>query len=124
MAACRCALAALALAVGLAGCAKPPPDLDAEPAGAVPLPLGERHPDTLQCGEGYCTDWYRLEIPAKGALSIEIGPGAPEVPLAGLSARLVDAEGATLASESLAKGVHLQLRSVVAAGTYLVEISP
>ena len=130
MAARRRALAALVLAAGLGGCAKPPPDLDAEPAGAVPLPLGERHADTLQCSEGDCADWYRLEAPEKGALTVEVGPGAREVPLekaaplGGLTARLVDAAGATLATESLAKGDHLQLHADVAPGTYLVEITP
>jgi hypothetical protein len=120
----RRVLAGLALAAALASCAKPLPDLDAEPAGAVLLPFGERHVDTLRCGDGDCADWYRLEVPAKGALTVEVGPGAAEVPLTGLTARLVDAEGATVASDSLAKGGHLQLRTVVAPGTYLVEVTP
>jgi len=117
-------LASLALAAALLACAKPPPDLDAQPAGALPLALDQRHPDTLECGEGDCADWYRLEVPAKGLLTVALGPGAPEAPRGGLSARLVDAQGQTLAVAASANGEPLELKAPVAAGAALVEVTP
>ena len=124
MSARRAALAPLALAAALLACAKPPPDLDAEPTGAVPLALDQRHADTLECDEGDCADWYRLDVPAKGLLSVDLGPGAPDAPPGGLSARMVDAKGETLAIAASSHGEPLQLKAPVAAGTVLVEVTP
>jgi len=120
----RRAAPALLLAAALGACAKPPPDLDAQPAGAVPLPLDQRHADTLECDEGDCADWYRVDVPAKGLLMVDLGPGAPETAKGGLSARLLDAKGETLAIAASAHGESLELKAPVAAGPVLVEVTP
>lgn len=118
------ALAPLALAAALLACAKPPPDPDAQPAGAVPLALDQRHVDTLQCDENDCADWYRLDVPAKGLLMVDLGPGAPETPPGGLSARMLDDKGETLAIAASAHGESLELKAPVGAGPVLVEVTP
>jgi hypothetical protein len=111
-------LACLALAA-LAGCAKPPPDLDAQPDGAIALPLGQTHADTLACKEGDCADWYRIAVPGAGELSVDV---APQGRAAGLETRLVDAEGATLAQSQGGAAGARRLHSSVTRCAVLVRI--
>ena len=118
MRAARGALAWIALAA-LAGCAKPPPDLDGEPGGAVALPLGETHADTLACKQGDCADWYRIEVPGAGELSVDV---AGEPSGAGLETSLLDAKGAPLAQAGGGSGTARHLHSSVTRGAFLVRV--
>jgi hypothetical protein len=114
--------ALLLLAAALvAGCAKPPPDLDGEPGGAIGLPLGQVHADTLACKKGDCADWYRIAVPGPGKLSVELDPAGGKDGGAGLAARLVDASGAALAQ---ADGAAPRLHSEVSEGAVLVQVTP
>jgi len=105
----------------VASCAKPPPDLDGEPGGAVGLPLGQVHADTLACKKGDCADWYKIAIPGPGKLSVEIDSAGGKNGAAGLAARLVDPNGAALAQ---ADGASPRLHSDVSEGTLLVAVTP
>ena len=105
----------------LAGCAKPPPDLDGEPGGAIALPLGQVHADTLACKKGDCADWYRVAVPGPGKLSVEIDPAGGKEGGAGVAARLVDPNGAALAQ---ADGTSPKLHSEVSEGALLVQVTP
>jgi hypothetical protein len=115
-------LAALAV---LTGCAKPPPpDPDGHAEGAVTLSLGQKHDDSLACKKGDCADWYRIEVPGPGELTVEVGRGAEGVSLAGLDTRMVSADGAALAeatgdSSASARKLH----SEVTPGPVLVSVA-
>ncbi len=92
----RSVAAALA-ALLLAGCAKPPPpDPDGVSAGAGALELGRKRDDSLGCAQGDCADWWRIDVPGNGELTVEIGRGAEGVALTALEARLIDPQGETL----------------------------
>jgi hypothetical protein len=116
---------ALVSAAAIAGCAKPPPDLDGEPGGAVALPLGETHGDTLACKkQNDCADWYRIAVPGPGKLSLDVDPAAANG-AAGFRARVVDQSGAALTEGDSAGGrAPIRLHSDVSGGTLLVEIAP
>jgi hypothetical protein len=110
--------------LALAACAKPPPpDPDAQSEGAVPLPLAQKHDDSLSCKEGDCTDWYRIATPGNGELTVEVTRGAESVDLRGLDARLVDSEGATLSDAELDSSGHVRrARCAVTRGAVLVRV--
>jgi hypothetical protein len=76
-----------------AGCAKPP-DLDAEPGGAQVLALGTAHEDALDCRRGDCADWYRVEVPGKGHLVVEVTALGSQAPVPGFGVILADGRGA------------------------------
>jgi hypothetical protein len=106
----------------VAGCAKPPPDLDGEPGGAIGLPLGQVHADTLACKKGDCADWYKIAIPGAGKLSVEVDSAAVGKNAAGgLAAKLVDPNGAALGQ---ADGAAPRLHSDVSEGVLLVQVTP
>jgi len=111
------------LAAALAGaCAKPPPDLDAEPAGAIALPLGQVHADTLDCDKGDCADWYKIAVPGEGKLFVDADPAVAN---AGFAVQLVDAGGAPLAAGDSAGGkAAVRLHTPVSEGAVLVKVVP
>ncbi|MDH3212068.1 MAG: hypothetical protein OEM05_06255 [Myxococcales bacterium] len=68
----RSALRVAAVLLALAGCAKPPPDLDGEPGGARLLDVGQPRTDQLHCKGGDCSDWYRVRVERRGELVIHV----------------------------------------------------
>lgn len=114
---CFVTAAALVLA-----CAKsPPPDTDATPAGATQLDLGTTHEDSLACAQKDCADWYRVQLPSRGKLEVQLRQQASG-PSGRVSLTLTDAEGQTLARDDAAGRTQLTLRSAVRAGDYLVAV--
>lgn len=55
---------------------------DAAPSQAVHLALGEPHAGEIVCEEGFCQQWYRLDVPRTGVLRVEAKPTAPDAPTA------------------------------------------
>jgi hypothetical protein len=53
-------------------CPKPAPDLDGEPGAARLLEIGTTQADQLHCAAGDCQDWYRVQVPGQGDLTIEV----------------------------------------------------
>jgi hypothetical protein len=54
------------------GCATPAPDPDGEPGTATLLSLGSMRRDQINCRGGDCADWYRIRLPARGDLFIDV----------------------------------------------------
>ncbi len=118
----RWRLAGCGVALLVAGCAKPP-DLDAEPGGAQVLALGEPHDDTLDCRHGDCVDWYRIEVPGRGRLVVEVSALASEAPPPGFSAMLADDRGTALDHAESAGQVSVRLEAQAPdRAAYLVEV--
>lgn len=75
----------LVAALLAAGCAKqpepppppPPPDADASPPQARPLALGAPWTDSLHRSANDLDDWYRLEIPGEGTLTLTLSASDP-----------------------------------------------
>lgn len=87
----RCAVFLLACT---AATCQPPPDLDAEPGGARLMNFDTRHPDFLHCSAGDCADWYRVQVPERGDLFVEVE--SPVGTLEGRSVLVVLANGRAL----------------------------
>jgi hypothetical protein len=84
------------LAMSCSTC-QPPPDPDGVATGALPLGLGEWKRDALDCGEGDCSDWFRLETPDAGTLRIAVVRTADDRKLPEFSVALTDENGKELA---------------------------
>jgi hypothetical protein len=76
---------------------QPPPDPDGVATGALPLSLEQWQRDALDCEEGDCSDWFRLETPDAGTLRIAVVHVADERELPEFSVALADADGKELA---------------------------
>lgn len=101
----------LMLALGLAGCAKkppppppPPPDADASPPQARPLPLATTRPDSLHRGGNDLDDWYRLEIPGEGRLTVSLVATEAAAGLPHLFVALTDERGLSTVQPTRAGG--------------------
>jgi hypothetical protein len=101
----------------------PKPDLDSLPSGARNLELEQRQVNQLHCQKHDCADWYRLSIPERGDLQLEVR--APELGYGGqnLSLTLADDQGQnpiantmSVSDPDLGFAAHLQR------GLYLVEV--
>lgn len=116
---------AVVAALLLGACAKaPPPDPNGTSAGATELVLGQKLDDSIGCAQGDCADWFRVDVPANGELSVEIGRGPEGVALKALETRLVDEKGDTLDeavgdSSAAIRRVH----AAVTRGPVLVSVS-
>jgi hypothetical protein len=84
---------------------------------ATPLALGEWHKDRLACGDGDCLDWYRIRVPEKGTLQIEVyspaGAGLPDFDL-----RLEDVTERALEEAPPTGRSPRQIRQKVSPGSY------
>jgi hypothetical protein len=117
------AAAAALLALGGAGCAKPPPDLDGEPGGARPLALGSPRRDQLHCRGGDCSDWYRVRVDGRGDLVVQVAALDEGAATAFYSLQLHSGRNEPLGfGDSLGLG-RKRVRWQSEAGTYLVGIS-
>lgn len=118
------AFAALALLVfGIAGCAKPPPDLDGQPGGAQTLVLGYPHSDQLHCEDGDCSDWYRLRIDERGGLTIRVAALQESVLPTEYGVQLKSGRNQLLAYADAVGMGRKQLRWKAEPGYYLIGIS-
>ena len=112
-----------AAVIALCACAKRPPDADATPAGANALALDTPRSDVLDCRKDDCADWYRVEVPSKGRLVIDLAA----VPAAGedvrISVSLADAQGATLERDQTIGRAAISISAEVLPATYLIAIA-
>jgi hypothetical protein len=119
-------LRALFALAWLAACRTLPPDLDALPEGAVPLPLSSGRSDSLECSLNDCTDWFRIEVAGPGDLRIQVEPAAASAQADAVRGMLLDPSGAELARVSPVRGrsgaAQIQLRSAVQRGSYLFAV--
>ena len=103
--------------------APPPRDADGTPGEATALALGAAHTDGIDRSKQDLDDWYRIEIPGQGNLTLRLqGPGAAALP--GLTLALTDAKGAVLGATARTGGrsqLTLGPRQV-ARGPYLVWV--
>jgi hypothetical protein len=97
------------------------------PAGAIALAFGRTHVDFLDCKRNDCTDWFRVRVPAKGDLEIELRPaeGAPEAMAVG--ATLLEPSGRQVEQASMGRDLagraELRLAVSVGLGTHLFAIA-
>ena len=123
----RCTLlacAALSLLCGSCRHRRPPtPDLDGLPSGARNLELEQRQVGQLHCRRRDCADWYRLSIPERGDLRLEVR--APELGYGdqNLSLTLADDQGQNpIANTMSVSDPDLGLAAHLQRGLYLVEV--
>ena len=113
----------LAGLVAVCTCAKPPPDTDATPAGANALALDTPRREVLDCGSDDCADWFRVEVPGKGKLAVDLAaepePGAD----VRISISLADGQGATLARDQTNGRVAISVSAEVEPATYLIAVA-
>ncbi|MCG8590041.1 MAG: hypothetical protein MJE66_12190 [Proteobacteria bacterium] len=66
------------LVAGSLGCALWGPRVDpaGEPKTAIPLRLGTAEKNQLDCRRGDCVDWYRLYVPTRGQLRVQVTTAA------------------------------------------------
>jgi hypothetical protein len=114
-------LVALAGALLVTGCAKPQPDLDGKPAGAVPLELDSWRSDQLFCRTGDCSDWYRIQLRERGDL--EVDAVTPEGGERSFTLSLVTSGGEILTRTASAGSGRAQISWATSAGTYLIELT-
>ncbi len=109
--------------VALGACAKRPPDADATPAGANALALDTPRRDVLDCRVDDCADWYRLEVPSKGKLTVDLSA----MPAAGedvrISISLADGQGATVARDQTVGRTAISISAEVTPATYLIAVA-
>jgi len=115
-------LAAVAVALSLGGCVQWgawTPDQSVDPAAVAPsqavqLELGQPRAGELVCAEGFCQQWYRLDVPRTGVLRVEAQVSATDVP----AARIVlhDGVGNVLARAHNRDGGALVIERPVKAG--------
>ena len=108
------------VAAGL-GCAKPKPDPDGVYHGAVPLALDQWHSEQLYCKIGDCSDWYRIELPERGDLQVDVV--APQGVARNFTLSLADANADILTRTASAGTGRAQVFSRTQAGTHLIEIT-
>src|SRR5215510_9491393 len=94
-------LGALAFLPAL-GCRTVPPDPEGRPAGARTLALGSSESDALNCDQGDCADWYVVEVPAKGTLTLELGADAATAADVDVELILYDSKGTALETDHTA----------------------
>jgi hypothetical protein len=81
----------------------PPRDDDGTPAEASPLSLGTRHADSLDRSHGDLDDWFKIELPRPGTLTVIVeGPNGAALP--NLTLAVTDAKGGTLSPPSRTGG--------------------
>lgn len=105
------------------GCAKRPPDADATPAGANALALDTPRGDVLDCREDDCADWFRVEVPAKGKLVVDLTATPEKEADVRIALSLADAQGATLARDQTIGRNAISIHSEVAPATYLIAVA-
>lgn len=118
------ALFLLGLVAAFAGCAKPPPDVDAARGQAVDRQVGRDIADQLACNKkkGDCADWHRLRIDAPGTLELEGRAIASDNLNPSFTMMLEDGFGNALRK---AEGIGIEPRRLMAqidAGYYLVGV--
>jgi hypothetical protein len=122
----RCTLlACAALSLFCGSCHRRPltPDLDGLPSGATNLQLEQRQINQLHCIKNDCADWYRLSIPERGDLRLEVR--APELGSGGqkLSLTLAGERGQNpIANTMSVSDPDLGLAAHLQRGLYLVEV--
>jgi hypothetical protein len=122
----RCTLlacAALSLFCGSCHRRPPKPDLDSLPSGARNLELEQRQVNQLHCKKHDCADWYRLSIPERGDLQLEVR--APELGYGGqdLSLTLTDDQGQNpIANKQSSNDPDLVVAAHLRRGRYLVKV--
>jgi hypothetical protein len=115
-------LLAVALPLGAAGCAFEPwtrndtlPDPGTlAPSQALRLAPGESQPGEIVCAEGFCQQWYRIDVATPGTLRVEVAIGVPDPPFA--RAVLHDGAGQVLARANTEQGTTLAVEAAVDAG--------
>jgi hypothetical protein len=121
----RARLGAL-LALALTAC-PPPPDPDDRPETAIPLVFGRTHVDALDCKRNDCTDWFRVLVPEKGELDIELRPSNTAREATSVSVTLIERSGTQVAQgrvqQTPAGQPELRLVSPVDPGLYLFALA-
>src|SRR5262245_41005777 len=114
------------LALALVACPSPP-DPDALPEYAIPLSFGSSHVDALNCKRNDCTDWFRVRVPAKGDLDIDVRPAETASEATSVAVTVLEPSGRQLTQGGVARNAsgrpELRLESPVGPGTYLFAVS-
>jgi hypothetical protein len=112
------------------GCGKPPPpDPDANPAGAGLLVLDEWHRDRIDCRKSSldCTDWYKLRFRSEGRMQIDVARVTDQVeedhPVPPFSLVFAESSGKPIRSAEAQGETRLRLRQKVMPGVYMVSVS-
>jgi hypothetical protein len=113
----------LALVVASSGCASwdpwtrrdslPDPGTVA-PSRALRLAPGETQPGEIVCAEGFCQQWYRIDVAEPGTLRVDVTLGVADPPIA--RAVLHDGAGRVLARTNNEGGTTLVVEAAVGAG--------
>jgi hypothetical protein len=112
-----------AAVIALCACAKRPADADATPAGASALALDTPRSDVLDCRQHDCADWYRVEVPSKGSLVVDLSAVAAADEDVRISVSLADGQGATLARDQTIGRAAISISAAVLPATYLIAIA-
>lgn len=103
------------------GCqGKPQPDPDGTPPGARSLALDSWRTDQLFCKAGDCADWYRIDLPERGDLQIDVV--APEGVARNFALSLSTADTEILTRTGSGGTGRAQLFWATREGTYLIEV--
>jgi hypothetical protein len=85
-----------------------------EPSRALRLAPGETRPGEIACEQGFCQQWYRVDVPQPGTLVVEVVLAVEQPPLA--RAILHDGFGNVIARASAEQGTTLRMEAPVDAG--------
>jgi hypothetical protein len=118
-------LLALALALPLAasGCLfwepRTPKDTLPDPGTVAPsralrIAPGETQPGEIVCEQGFCQQWYRIDVAEPGTLQVEVTLGVAEPPIARVV--LHDGAGQVLSRANTEQGTTLLVEAAVDAG--------
>ncbi len=121
----RAVAAAAAVMLGVSTGCVPPPDLDGELVGAIPLNLGVWHRDSLDCeGLGDCQDWFRVAVPGEGTVQVDAARGAEAVAETSppFRVRIADVSGRAIGSGDNAGGDRVRVTAAIDSGPVHVAI--
>jgi hypothetical protein len=85
-----------------------------EPSRALRIAPGETQPGEIVCEQGFCQQWYRIDVPQPGTLVVDVVLGVTQPPLARVV--LHDGQGQVLSRANSEQGTTLRVEAGVDAG--------